>query len=187
MVDRRHRYAASADPCLRLTGRRASAGRRTLPRRNADRRRARRDLQPGAAAALRSKQRADRPALSRYPYDRTRLFPPNRLFSPQHLVILRRDAWERDKWIARRLTDAFTRCNDQFAAAQRQFPYVSPWLDAEIEETEALMGVDFHPYGFEKNRATIDIFCRQAYELGIVSRLITAEEYFTEYLRSASL
>ena len=82
---------------------------------------------------------------------------------------------------------AFTRCNDQFAAAQRQFPYVSPWLDAEIEETEALMGVDFHPYGFEKNRATIDIFCRQAYELGIVSRLITAEEYFTEYLRSASL
>ena len=108
-------------------------------------------------------------------------------FPPQHLVILRRDAWERDKWIARRLTDAFTRCNDQFAAAQRQFPYVSPWLDAEIEETEALMGVDFHPYGFEKNRATIDIFCRQAYELGIVSRLITAEEYFTEYLRSASL
>jgi 4,5-dihydroxyphthalate decarboxylase len=108
-------------------------------------------------------------------------------FPPQHLVILRRDAWERDKWIARRLTDAFIRCNDQFAAAQRQFPYVSPWLDAELEETEALMGVDFHPYGFEKNRATIDIFCRQAYELGIVSRLITAEEYFTEYLRSASL
>jgi 4,5-dihydroxyphthalate decarboxylase len=105
-------------------------------------------------------------------------------FPPQHLVILRRDVWERDKWIARSLTDAFVRCNDQFTKAQRLFPYVSPWLDVELEETEALMGADFHPYGFEKNRAVIDIFCRQAHELGIVSRLITTEEYFAEYLAS---
>ena len=68
--------------------------------------------------------------------------------------------------------------------AQRNFPYVSPWLDAELEETEAAMGKDFHPYGFEKNRETIDVFCRQAYELGIVGRLITSEEYFAEYLSS---
>src|SRR5215471_15607099 len=54
-------------------------------------------------------------------------------FPPQHLIILRRDVWERDKWIARSLTEAFIRCNDLFAAATR-FPYVSPWLDAELEE-----------------------------------------------------
>jgi len=124
-----------------------------------------------------------------------RLFPDMRLierdyfrrtgcFPPQHLVILRRDVWERDKWIARSLTDAFVRCNDQFTKAQRLFPYVSPWLDVELEETESLMGADFHPYGFEKNRAAIDIFCRQAHELGVVSRLVTAEEYFAEYLAS---
>src|SRR5437667_6239574 len=106
-------------------------------------------------------------------------------FPPQHLVILRREVWEREKWIARSLTDAFVRCNDQFTKAQRLFPYVSPWLDVELEETEAVMGADFHPYGFEKNRAAIDIFCRQAHELGIVSRLITPEEYFAEYLSSA--
>jgi 4,5-dihydroxyphthalate decarboxylase len=105
-------------------------------------------------------------------------------FPPQHLVILRRDVWEANKWIARNLTDAFIRCNDLFAAAQRHFPYASPWLDCELEETEAVMGADFHPYGFEKNRETIDIFCRQAYELGIVGRVITAEEYFAEYLAS---
>jgi 4,5-dihydroxyphthalate decarboxylase len=99
-------------------------------------------------------------------------------------VILRRDVWERDRWLARSLTDAFIRCNDQFTTAQRQFPYASPWLDAELEETEAVMGADFHPYGFERNRDTIDIFCRQAHELGIVGRLITAEEYFAEFLES---
>jgi len=99
-------------------------------------------------------------------------------------MVLRRDTWERDKWIARSLTDAFIRCDDQFAASVRNFPYVSPWFDAELEETEALMGVNFHSYGFEKNHDTISIFCRQAYELGIVNRLITAEEYFAEYLAS---
>jgi 4,5-dihydroxyphthalate decarboxylase len=105
-------------------------------------------------------------------------------FPPQHLIILRRDVWERDRWLARSLTNAFIRCNDQFTTAQRQFPYASPWFDAELEETEAVMGADFHPYGFEKNRNTIDIFCRQAHELGIVGRLITAEEYFAEFLES---
>jgi 4,5-dihydroxyphthalate decarboxylase len=105
-------------------------------------------------------------------------------FPPEHLVILRRDAWERNRWIARSLTDAFIHCNDLFTTAQRQFPYASPWLDAELEETEGLMGADFHPYGFEKNRETIDIFCRQAHKLEIVGRLITAEEYFAEYLAS---
>jgi 4,5-dihydroxyphthalate decarboxylase len=123
---------------------------------------------------------SDTRAIERDYFSRTGCFPP------QHLVILRRDVWERDKWIARRLTDAFIHCNDRFAAAVRNFPYVSPWLDAELEETEALMGADFHPYGFETNRKTIDVFCRQAYEIGIVSRMISAEEYFAEYLASGS-
>src|SRR5262249_19779201 len=39
-------------------------------------------------------------------------------FPPRHLIILRRDVWEQNKWIARSLTDAFIRCNNQFAAAQ---------------------------------------------------------------------
>ena len=46
------------------------------------------------------------------------------------------------------------------------------------------MGKDFHPYGFEQNRKVIDVFCRQAHDLGIASRLVTAEEYFAEYLAS---
>jgi 4,5-dihydroxyphthalate decarboxylase len=117
-------------------------------------------------------------AIERDYFRRTGCFPP------QHLMILRRNVWERDKWIARSLTDAFIRCNDLFAAAQRNFPYVSPWLEAELEETEAVMGKDFHPYGVEKNREVIDVFCRQAHELGIVSRLIKSEEYFAEYLAS---
>ena len=106
------------------------------------------------------------------------------MFPPQHLIVLRREVWERDKWIARSLTEAFIRADVMFWQAQRNFPYVSPWLEAELEQTEALMGADFHADGFEKNRAQVDAFCRQAHELGITSRLVTAEEYFADFLAS---
>jgi 4,5-dihydroxyphthalate decarboxylase len=125
----------------------------------------------------------------------TRLFPDFRtiesdyfrqtgMFPPQHLIVLRRPVWEANKWIARALTDAFIRGNDVFDAAQRGFPYVSPWLEAELEDTAGIMGTDFHPYGFEKNRRTIEVFANQAYDLGIVGRRISPEEYFAEFLEA---
>jgi 4,5-dihydroxyphthalate decarboxylase len=104
------------------------------------------------------------------------------VFPPQHLVVLRREAWEANKWIARALTDAFTACTEVFGKAQRSFPYASPWQDADLEETEALMGAGFHADGFERNRATIEVFAEQAHVAGIVGRRISAEEYFAEYL-----
>jgi 4,5-dihydroxyphthalate decarboxylase len=125
----------------------------------------------------------------------TRLFPDFRamerdyfarteMFPPQHLIVLRRPVWEANKWIAGALTEAFIRGNTMFDASQRGFPYVSPWLEAELEETEAVMGTDFHPYGFEKNRATIEVFANQAFESGIVARRISPEEYFADFLQS---
>ena len=111
-------------------------------------------------------------------------FAKTGMFPPQHLIVLRRPVWEANKWIAGGLTEAFIRCNDMFDAAQRGFPYVSPWLEAELEETEAVMGTDFHPYGFEKNRRTIEVFAGQAFDLGIVGRRISAEEYFADFLAS---
>ena len=106
------------------------------------------------------------------------------IYPPQHLVVLRREVWERDKWLAQSLTEAFIGANAMFGAAQRNFPYVSPWLDSELEETEALMGGDFHQDGYERNRATIDAFCRQAFDLGITTRRVTPEAYFAEFLES---
>jgi 4,5-dihydroxyphthalate decarboxylase len=183
VVDRRHRRAAGAHPSLYFARGGASAAGRALAVRNADCERdpiysppRPRQYDPVNGPIIRLFP--DIRAIERDCFRRTGCFPP------QHLIILRRDVWEQNKWIARSLTDAFIRCNDQFAATQRNFPYVSPWLDAELEETEAVMGKDFHPYGFEENRKVIDVFCRQAYELGIVGRLIAAEEYFAEYLAS---
>ncbi len=105
-------------------------------------------------------------------------------FPPQHLIVLRRETWEANRWIARSLTEAFIACNDSFTAAQRSFPYATPWLEAELESTAAVMGVDFHPYGLERNRAQIDLFAGEAFRLGLTSRRVTVEEYFADFLAS---
>jgi len=103
-------------------------------------------------------------------------------FPPQHLIVLRREVWDEHRWIGRSLTEAFIAANDWFTHSQRGFPYATPWLEAELEETAAVMGEDFHPYGFERNRRQIDMFASEAFRLGLTSRRITAEEYFADYL-----
>jgi 4,5-dihydroxyphthalate decarboxylase len=105
-------------------------------------------------------------------------------FPPQHLIVLRREVWDGNRWIARSLTEAFIAANDCFTAAQQGFPYATPWLEAELEDTAAVMGEDFHPYGFERNREQIDMFAREAHRLGLTSRAITPEEYFADFLAS---
>jgi 4,5-dihydroxyphthalate decarboxylase len=123
-----------------------------------------------------------------------RLFPDFRLveqdyfrqtgaFPPQHLMVLRREVWEANRWIAKSLTEAFSAANDWFTASQKGFPYATPWLEAELEETEAVMGSDFHPHGLEANRAQIEMFAGEAFRLGFTSRRITVEEYFADFLR----
>ncbi len=111
-------------------------------------------------------------------------FRRTRAFPPQHLMIVRREAWEANRWIAKSLVKGFIAANDVFTAAQKGFPYATPWLEAELEDTAAVMGDDFHPYGFEENRAQIEMFAAEAFRLGLTSRLVTPEEYFADYLAS---
>ena len=53
-----------------------------------------------------------------------------------------------------------------------------PWLTSHVEEARALMGDDFWPYGFERNRATLATFLRYHHEQGLSKRLLTPEELF---------
>lgn len=105
-------------------------------------------------------------------------------FPPQHLIVLRRPVWEANKWIATALTEAFTAAKTEFTAIQRNFPYSTPWEEAELEATTALLGADFHPQGLPANHAQIDMFCAEAHRLGLTRRRVTVEEYFADFLAS---
>lgn len=123
----------------------------------------------------------DWPAAEAAYFERTGIFPTS------HLVVIRRSLWEAHPWVARALTEAFIACNDAFTEAQRNFPYATPWLEDELERTEALLGEDFHPHGFAPNRLPIAAFAAQAQAAGIVGRAVSPEELFAEYLESAAL
>ena len=103
-------------------------------------------------------------------------------FPPQHLIVLRRAAWEANPWITRSLTDAFIRCNQAAAEAYRGFPYASPWMEAELEEAAELMGEDFYGDGLEKNRHQIELFAETGHGAGLTAGRVTVEDYFREYI-----
>jgi 4,5-dihydroxyphthalate decarboxylase len=106
------------------------------------------------------------------------------VFPPQHLVVLRRDAWEADKSLARRITDAFIACEAHFSEQIRSFPYASPWQELDLEAEDTLMGSPAYAHGLEPNRATLEQFCAEAHTLGLTTRLIDPTTYFAEYLAS---
>lgn len=106
------------------------------------------------------------------------------VFPPQHLVVLRREIWEADRSIARRVTDAFIACNDYFSAAIRSFPYASPWLELDLEAQDASIGPAAYAHGLEANRRTMEQFCAEGHALGLTRRPIPVDEYFAEFLAS---
>jgi 4,5-dihydroxyphthalate decarboxylase len=105
-------------------------------------------------------------------------------FPPQHLIVIRRSLWEANKWIARSLTDAFIQAEAVFNASIRGFPYATPWLEAELEATTAVMGENFHPYGYEANRSQMEMFAGEAHRMGFTDRAVTPQDYFAEFLES---
>ena len=113
-----------------------------------------------------------------------RYFADTGYYPTQHVLLLRRQVWERDPSVGGRLVEIFEQCERTFTASQRLFPYCTPWHIAEVEETELLMGPDYHAHGLEKNRATVDAFCQSAFDDGLTERRVTVDEYFAEFLRS---
>jgi 4,5-dihydroxyphthalate decarboxylase len=53
-----------------------------------------------------------------------------------------------------------------------------PWAAQEIEETHALMGENFWPYGIEPNRKALEALFQYSYEQGLSSKRLTIEELF---------
>jgi 4,5-dihydroxyphthalate decarboxylase len=103
------------------------------------------------------------------------------IFPMMHTVAIRRDVYEQNRWVAQSLYKAFVEAQkrtyeDLYVTAALKA--MLPWLTAHVEETRALMGEDFWPYGFERNRATLATFLRYHHEQGLSKRLLTPEELF---------
>lgn len=81
-------------------------------------------------------------------YRRTGIFPI------MHAVVLRRDVYEKYPWAAQSMYRAFCRAKEQAldqAMGLGAPPVTLPWFFHEIDQTIALMGNDFWPYGLSSN------------------------------------
>ena len=108
-------------------------------------------------------------------------FRQTRIFPIMHTVVIRRDVYERDRWVAQSLYKAFR------AAQQATYDelietsalkMMLPWLVAHVEDTRRELGHDYWPYGFAPNRHTLETFLRYSYDQGLARTLLSPEQLF---------
>ena len=108
-------------------------------------------------------------------YRRTRIFPI------MHTVVIRRDVYRANPWVAQSLYKAFTAAKAKAFEMYHQtaaLPAMLPWLVAHVDETRREMGEDWWPYGLEPNRHVLDTFLRYHHEQGLSKRRLTPDELF---------
>ena len=98
-----------------------------------------------------------------------------------HVVVLRRESYERNRWIAMNLMQAFE-ASKQRSLARALEVGVShmplPWVADNAQRWRDLAGEDFWPYGVEPNRPTLEAYLQYAFEQGVCRRRLAVEELF---------
>ncbi len=103
------------------------------------------------------------------------------IFPIMHTVVIRREVYEKNRWVAQSLYKAF--CEAQQETYKDLYETAAlkamlPWLTAHVEEARHEMGDDFWPYGYQKNKATLSTFLRYHHEQGLSKTLLTPEQLF---------
>jgi 4,5-dihydroxyphthalate decarboxylase len=103
------------------------------------------------------------------------------IFPIMHTVVIRREIYDQNRWVAQSLYKAF--CEAQQETYKDLYETAAlkamlPWLTAHVEEARREMGDDFWPYGYEKNQATLSTFLRYSFEQGLSKHLLKPAQLF---------
>jgi len=103
------------------------------------------------------------------------------IFPIMHTVVIRREVYEANRWIAQSLYKAF--CEAQKRTYQdlqetAALKAMVPWLTAYVEDVRREMGDDYWSYGIQANRTTLDTFLRYSHEQGLSPRMLKADDIF---------
>jgi 4,5-dihydroxyphthalate decarboxylase len=114
-------------------------------------------------------------AVERDYYQRTRIFPI------MHTVAIRRDVYERNRWVAQCLYKAFVESQREVYRALEDtaaLKFMLPGLHEHVSETQRLMGKDFWPYGLAPNEPVLTTFLRYHFEQGLSKRRLDPRDLF---------
>jgi len=104
-----------------------------------------------------------------------------RIFPIMHVLALRRDVYERNRWLAMNLFQAFLEAKKRSMARVSEFGLSHlplPWIPDHVRQWREIAGDDFWPYGVEPNRPTLEAFLQYGYEQGVCKKRITVEDLF---------
>ncbi len=113
-------------------------------------------------------------------------FKKTRIYPIMHVLVLRRDVYERDRWVARNLMDAFEEAKNRSVERIAEFGLSHvplPWVPDHARQWKELAGADFWPYGIEPNRPTLEAFLRYSYEQGVAFKPLKVDELFAPETR----
>lgn len=103
------------------------------------------------------------------------------IFPIMHVVVVRRDVYERHPWVAQSLYKALLLAK-QHAAANlydaSALRVMLPWMNQDLEAAKALLGEDYWSYGLEGNTEVLATFLRYHHEQGLSPRLLEPAELF---------
>jgi len=108
-------------------------------------------------------------------YRRTKIYPI------MHTIVIRRDIYDREPWVALSLYKAFCRAKDYSyrLLLETGSPKASfAWLQPMIEEEREIIGRDWFPYGIEQNRPTLEALLQYTEEHGLTDRRPSVEDLF---------
>ncbi len=110
------------------------------------------------------------------------------IFPIMHLIAIRREVYEANRWIAQSLYKAFVQAQQRVYQELNETTALRtmlPWQNAYVEETRAEMGDDFWPYGIPANRHTLETLSRYSVDQGLTSRPFSPEELFVPEVHEA--
>jgi 4,5-dihydroxyphthalate decarboxylase len=108
-------------------------------------------------------------------------FRRTRIYPIMHTVVIRRDIYERDPWVALSLYKAMCAAKDRcyhFLAEHGSPKVTSAWLQPLLEEEQEIIGPDWFPYGIAQNRPSIEALLQYTHEHGLTARRVALEELF---------
>jgi 4,5-dihydroxyphthalate decarboxylase len=117
----------------------------------------------------------DAGAVERAFYRDTRIFPI------MHLVAIRRDRYERDRWIASSLYKGFVEAKKHALMQLHRrgaHPYMLPWVHEAVQEIDELFAGDPWPYGIDANRPTLEALVQYMAEQHLIARPLPLEDLF---------
>lgn len=103
------------------------------------------------------------------------------IFPIMHVIAIRREVYEANRWIAMNLYQAFRDAQQLCYEGLKETAALKgmlPWFHAHVEDTFAMMGEDFWPYGVAKNRKTLETFLRYHHQCGLSPRQLGVDEMF---------